>query len=99
MVFVVTVRPDIAVPEGSSGRFDGLRLVVGGFAAIGAIEAVSWTIPLKPLRLVSVIVDRPPFPAAKGSDSGFAEIVKSITLTVTLTVFRREPLVPVTVMV
>ncbi len=55
--------------------------------------------PVKPLRLVRVIVEVPDDPVGMSRVTGFAEILKSAvgtTVTVMVTEWIREPLIPVT---
>jgi hypothetical protein len=73
----------------------GFRLVVN---PVGAV-ADSATVPVNPLRAVTVIVEVPRDPLLMLKDEGDAEIEKSgeVTCTVTLMVWLNDPLVPVTV--
>ena len=84
--FVVIVSPDDPVPAGESWTLDGLRLSPGPFTTSGVMETVRLTVPVKPLMLVSVIVEKPVEPAAIGSDCGLPEMEKSTTSTPTLAV-------------
>ncbi len=61
-------------------------------------EVVRVTVPVKPLRGARAIVEMPVAPGLRGPTVlGLVEMVKSTTATVTLTVWNRVPLVPVTV--
>ena len=60
------------------------------------------TVPVKPLRGVTVIVEVPDPPGMMNTVAGFAEIVKSGgpgTMTISVVEWTKEPLVPVTVIV
>jgi len=73
----------------------GLRLAVN---PVGAV-ADSVTVPVKPLRGVTVIVEVPEFPLLMLRDVGDADSEKSglVTWTVTVMVCIKVPFVPVTV--
>ncbi len=65
----------------------------------GETAEVRATVPVKPLTGATVIVEVAAVPAVVVTDVGLAVTVKSVTLTVTVAVCDREPLVPVTVTV
>ena len=54
-------------------------------------------VPLNPFNPEMAIVDVPGVPAWTESEDGFAEMLKSTTVTVTVTGCESDPLVPVTV--
>ncbi len=91
------MKPARAVVPGTSERLDGLTVRVGAFATIEVIVAVRLTIPLKGPTPVRLIVEMPAEPATTVNDRGFAEMVKSTTLTDRLTECASEPILPVTV--
>ncbi len=75
---------------------DGVRVQV---RPAGATDDVSATVPVKPLTGATVIVDAPaPFTFIV-IVVGLADIVKSVTVYVTVAVWVIVPLVPVTVTV
>ena len=62
------------------------------------------TVPLKPLRLVRLILLVPDWPRARLSEDGFADMEKSpvevdVTVSDRFVEWEREPLVPVTAIV
>ena len=65
----------------------------------GETELVSATVPVKPFTGATVMVDVAVAPATTVALVGLAVTVKSFTVTVTVTEWDREPLVPVTVTV
>jgi len=65
----------------------------------GETELVSATVPVKPFTGATVMVDVAVAPATMVALVGLAVTVKSFTVTVTVTEWDREPLVPVTVTV
>ena len=73
----------------------GVRLAVNAGGAV----ADSVTVPVKPLRGVTVIVEVPEYPLLMVKDVGDADSVKSglVTWTVKVIVCIKVPLVPVTV--
>jgi hypothetical protein len=93
LVLLATVIVSVDFPEVEIDA--GLRLAV---KPVGAL-ADSVTVPVNPLRAVTVIVDVPERPLLMVSDAGEAEMEKSgvVTCTVRLTVWLSDPLVPVTV--
>src|SRR6266567_5643578 len=65
----------------------------------GETVTVSATVPVNPLTGETVIVEVPVPPTGIVTDVGLAVTVKSLTVTVTVAVCERDPLVPVTVTV
>jgi hypothetical protein len=65
----------------------------------GDTELVSATVPVKPCRGATVIVEVAAAFASALMLVGLAVTVKSLTVTVTVAVWDRDPLVPVTVTV
>ncbi len=100
---VETVSVDVAVPPADSVTIVGLRLRVV-FVGTGETAAVRLRVPVKPLRLIIVIVDVPLLPAATVMLL-LAAIVKSgraigVTTTVTVVEWDGTPVPePATVMV
>ena len=92
LVLLCTVIVSVDFPEVEIET--GLRLAAN---PVGAL-AESVTVPVKPLRKVTVIVDVPRDPLLIVNDVGDAEIEKSgmVTCTVKLMVWLNDPLVPVT---
>jgi len=76
---------------------EGVRVHVSPVA--GKIEDVSATVPVNPWTGATVIVEVPAVPALAVTVVGAAVTVKSRIVTVTVAVWVREPLVPVTVTV
>ncbi len=68
---------------------------------LGETVEAKFTVPEKPLRLVSVIVDVPVEPCITVREVGLTERVKSdpVTVTVTLAEWDGEPPIPVPVTV
>ncbi len=101
---VETINVDVAVPPADSVTLVGLKLSVV-FAGTGETVAVRVRVPVKPLRLIVVIVDELLLPAATVILPGLAAIVKSggviaVTITVTVVEWDGTPVpVPVTVIV
>ncbi len=62
-------------------------------------EDTKLMLPEKPPRLVKMMEEVEEEPAARSRDDGLALIVKSTMLTVTVTEWETEPLIPVTVTV
>jgi len=80
----LTVRVDVAVPPEVRVTEVGLSVAV---APVGAPVTDRLTVPVKPLRDVTVIVDVPEAPCCIVNDVGDAEIEKSgLGLTVKLIV-------------
>jgi hypothetical protein len=95
-------RVDVAEPPEDKVRAELLSETTGGLLAAGVTLSVSVTVPVKPFRLVTVIVELELAPICSISEVGFAAIEKSAALpTDTWTVVEcdRDPLVPVTVAV
>lgn len=93
---VVTGLPDV--------RFRLLldKLMIGGLMVMGDWLVERLTVPVKPLRLVTVIVELAAPPSWMLNDVGFADMEKSglvFTETRMAVEWEREPLVPVTVIV
>jgi hypothetical protein len=65
----------------------------------GETAAVRLTTPANPLTAVTVIVEVPAMPTVVETEVGLAAIMKSWTMKVTVAVWLRLPLVPVTVTV
>ena len=65
---------------------------------LGAIDVIRATAPENPFTAVTVIMDAPLTPAGTVTLVGFAAIVKSCTVMVTVVEWDRMPLAPVTVM-
>jgi hypothetical protein len=99
---VVIDRVDIAEPPEDKVRLELLNETSGGLLVAGEILSVNVTVPVKPFRLVTVIVELELAPRCIVSEFGFAAIEKSAALlTDTWTVVEcdRDPLVPVMVTV
>ena len=69
---------------------------VGGLSEHAALLAERLTVPAKPFRPVTVIVEVPAELTFTVTDVGLALIVKSWTLNVTVATWEFDPLVPVT---
>ena len=65
----------------------------------GETDEVRLTVPVKPFTGATVIVEVTVVPAVVLIAVGFAEIVKSLMVTVTVAEWTSAPLVPVTVTV
>src|SRR6266568_903049 len=91
----VMVRVEVAVPPEVKETVVGFRVAVKPAGAF----ADSATLPEKPLRLLSVIVDVAEWLWERDIAVGLAETPKSTTLSVITTSRVREPLTPVTWMV
>ena len=93
-----TSRVDVAVPPDGNVTLLGVRVAV--IPLVGG-PVFSVTVPENVLRLSRVMVDMPEDPMGTLRVAGFADMAKSgtTTLTVTLAVWDIEPLVPVTVTV
>ncbi len=89
------VRADVAVPPAVSETLKDPKEVV---SPPGEVEVVCATVPAKLLRLPRLMMVAPDEPATKLSPGGVA-MLKSTTLTVTITGWERAPLIPVTVTV
>ncbi len=88
------VQVEEAPPPPDTTTLDGAHAVVR--AVPRGRDAVIFTIPAKPPRLVRVTLTVPD-PPARIIMEGCAEILKSTTLTVTEAVWVSEPLVAITV--
>jgi len=64
--------------------------------SVGVTCAARLRLPVKPLRLVNVRVDVPDDPTDMDREVGFADMLKSMMFTTTLTVRVKLPLVPLT---
>ncbi len=101
---VNTDNIEVAVPRGDNVTLVGLRLAMGPFATTGETVAVRLRVPVKPLRLISVIVEVPAVPAETVMLL-LAVIFQSacpscVTTMVTVAMWDGTPVpVPVTVMV
>jgi len=96
----VIVRVDVAELPEDSVRLELLREITGGLLVAGDRLFVRVTVPLKPFRLDTVIVELELVPRSSVNEVGFAAIEKSVALvTDTWTVVEcdRDPLVPVIV--
>jgi hypothetical protein len=83
-------------------RLDLLRETTGGLLVAGETLFVNVTVPVKPFRLVTVMVELELAPRCSVNALGFAATEKSAALptdTVTVVECDRDPLVPVTVTV
>ncbi len=82
MELVVTVSVDIPDPPEVNVTLGGFNPVV---RLVDEDVTAKVTVPAKPLRLVSAIVDVPEEPCTLVREVGLDEIVKSGTVTVTVT--------------
>jgi hypothetical protein len=101
-VKVPTVDPEtvsMAEPTPLLVRVTEGTLSVAERPVVGLTDVIRSTVPAKPFRLARLIVDTPLDPALTASDDGLEEMLKSGTVTVTVTIaeWDNEPLVPVTV--
>ena len=95
---------DPAEPPEDKARLELLNEITGGLLDAGEILSVSSTVPLKPFRLVTVMVELALVPGCTVIEVGFAPIEKSCcavctTETWMLVECDRVPLDPVTVTV
>ncbi len=91
---------DVAEPPEASATLVGAHVAVSPVDGVTVLERVRD--PTKPFRLVRVTVDVPAEPIGKVTVEGLAMTLKSggaITLTLIVTEWEREPLVPMTVTV
>ncbi len=92
----LTVRVEEAVPP-------GLRLTLAGFTVDvrpeGVTDVERLIVPVKPARLLRVMVEVPELPACTVTVLGLDKMVKSPTPTVTVVVWESGPLVAVMVTV
>ena len=93
----LTLIVDVLCPPGVRVTDELLSDVFGPGVEETAVERV--TVPVNPLRLVSVIRLVPDVPRGKLSDDGLVEMEKSDMMTRTETECVIEPLVPVIVTV
>ncbi len=93
----LTLSVEVLCPPGVRETDELLSAVFGPGVGETAVERV--TVPVNPLRLVSVIRLVPDVPRGRLRDDGLMEIVKSDTMTRTETECDSDPLVPVTVTV
>lgn len=101
-VEVVIVRVDTVEPPGDKVRLEVLNESTGGLLVAGDRLSVRVTVPLKPLKLVTVMVELELAPPWSVSEAGFATIEKSgavLTETCTVVEWDRDPLDPVIVTV
>ena len=87
---VVTTRLDPWVPPSAKVTVAGFRVNVGPLDTTGETAAVSVTVPVKPVRLVTRMVENPEEPAFIVRAKGVAVMVKSgggggVTVTKTMT--------------
>lgn len=93
----LTLRVEVPCPPGVRVTDELLSDVFGPCVGETAVERV--TVPVNPLRLVSVIRLVPDAPRGRLSEDGLMEMEKSDTMTRTDTEWASDPLVPVTVTV
>jgi hypothetical protein len=98
------VRVELAEPPEDRARLELLNEMTGGLLVAGEILSVSVTVPLKPFRLVAVIVELALAPGCSVIEAWFAVIEKSCcadctTETWMLVECDRVPLDPLTVTV
>ena len=99
---VVIDRVDTAELPEVNVRLGLLNEITGGLPVPGEILSVRVTVPPKPFRLVTVIVELEFASRCKVNEVGFATIEKSgavLTVTRTLVECDRDPLDPITVTV
>ncbi len=83
-------------------RLELLNEITGGLLVAGDRLLVRVTVPLKPFKLINVMVELEPAPRTSVNEVGFAAIEKSgtvLTETRTLVECDNDPLDPVTVTV
>ncbi len=100
MVEELKLQFDVADPPEVNVKLVGVQEAVRPVEGVTVLDRVSD--PVKPFRLVSVTVDAPDEPTGKVTVEGLAVTLKSggaITVTLIVTTWDREPLVPVTVTV
>jgi hypothetical protein len=88
------VKAEVAGVDGDNVTMDVLNVAPGPPKKL----RLRVTVPLKPLRLARAIVEDPEKPAGKVKEVGLDEILKSgaaPTVTVMLTEWVSEPLVPI----
>ena len=99
---VVIDRVEEAEPPEDRVRLELLNEITGGLLVAGEILSVRVTVPLKPFRLVAVIVELELAPRWIVIEAGFAVIEKScafLTETWIVAEWESVPLDPVTVTV
>ena len=99
---MVIDRVDVAEPPEDRVRLELVSETTGGLLVAGETLSVNVTVPEKPFRLVTVMVELELAPRCSVNEVGFAPIEKSaaeLTDTVTMVECDRDPLVPVTVTV
>ncbi len=97
---VVIDSVDVAEPPEDKMRLELLSETTGGLLVAGETLSVNVTVPAKPFRLVTVMVELELAPGCSVNEFGFAPIEKSAALltdTVTVVECDRDPLVPVMV--
>lgn len=95
-MFDVTVNVEVEDPPEAKVKLVGFCERV---RPLGELPSLSVTVPVNPLILVTVAADTLEVPTGTLRSVGVAEMVKSVTRTVTLTTWVKEPDVPVTVTV
>lgn len=75
-----------------------VRVAEGPLVTIGAIIAVTFTLPVRPI-LFRVMVEAPEDPVVNDKEIGLAVIMKLSTFTETIAMCCNEPFVPVIVIV
>ncbi len=99
MLEAVVETDKVEVPDGVVGereRLAGLREEEG---PVGTKATDRVTRPVKPLSPFTIIVDVPNEPTGTMTKVGLADMVKSVTVTDSLTDRTKDPAVPVTVTV
>ena len=99
---MVIDRVDVAEPPEDRVRLELVSETTGGLLVAGETLSVNVTVPEKPFRLVTVMVELELAPRCSVNEVGFAPIEKSaeeLIDTVTMVECDRDPLVPVTVTV
>jgi hypothetical protein len=97
-VVVLTVKVEVAVPLAGGVTEVGERPQVT-VAFTGAIAQVNPTAELKPYWDAAEMVEEVLFPTTVIAEAGEAEMVKPLTVSVSVAVWVKEPEVPVTVVV
>ena len=96
---VVTVSVEELLPPAVNVTLIGFSVAVGPLLTTGYTLAVRLTVPVKPPKLVAVIVEVPDEPAATSMVEVLEEMRNPTTVAVTVVECVRDPLVPVTVIV
>jgi hypothetical protein len=97
-----TVRTELPVPPDKRVMESGLSVAVGPCLTRGEMEAERLMVPVKPLMLVTLIVELPECPVLMVMEEETLDMLKSggdVTVTNTVTECDSAPLVPVTVAV